>query len=112
MAAWLKSQGSKAADVAGGRNWISFNGGATQVQNAFGTEIHRYNVNGELHYANATAPSIPAAMSGVVTGIRGLHDFKPRPRSIRRNSVARPYLQQFELRRPGRTRRHRHDLRH
>ena len=91
MAAWLKSQGFTTVDVARGRNWISFNGSAAQVQNAFGTEIHRYNVNGELHYANATAPSIPAAMSGVVTGIRGLHDFKPRPRSIRRNSVARPY---------------------
>ncbi len=77
--------------MARGRNWISFNGTAAQVQSAFGTEIHSYNVNGELHYANATAPAIPAAMRGIVTGIRGLHDFMPRPRSIRRNSVARPY---------------------
>jgi subtilase family serine protease len=91
MAAWLKSQGFGMVHVAHGRNWISFNGTAAQVQSAFGTEIHTYNVNGELHYANATPPAIPAAMSGIVTGIRGLHDFRPRPRSIRRNSVARPY---------------------
>jgi len=90
MAGWLKSQGFSMVEVARGRNWISFNGTAAQVQNAFRTEIHRYDVNGELHYANATAPSIPAAMSGIVTGIRGLHDFKPRARNIRRNSLARP----------------------
>jgi subtilase family serine protease len=90
MAGWLKSQGFSMVEVAHGRNWISFNGTAAQVQNAFRTEIHRYAVNGELHYANATPPSIPAVMSGIVTGIRGLHDFKPRARNIRRNSLARP----------------------
>jgi subtilase family serine protease len=90
MAGWLRSQGFSMVEVAHGRNWISFNGTAAQVQNAFRTEIHRYDVNGELHYANATAPSIPRAMSGVVTGIRGLHDFKPRARNIRRNSLVRP----------------------
>jgi len=90
MAGWLKSQGFSLVEVAHGRNWISFNGTAAQVQNAFRTEIHRYDVNGQLHYANATAPSIPRAMSGVVTGIRGLHDFKPRARNIRGNSLARP----------------------
>ncbi len=91
MAAWLKLQGFSMVHAARGRNWISFNGTAAQIQNAFGTEIHSYNVNGELHYANVTAPKIPAAMSGIVTGIRGLHDFKPRPMNVRRNSVARPY---------------------
>lgn len=91
MAAWLKSQGFNSIQIAHGRNFISFNGTAAQVQSAFGTEIHRYNVKGELHYANATAPSIPAAMSGVVVGIRGLHDFKPRSHAIRRNFAARPY---------------------
>jgi subtilase family serine protease len=91
IAGWLKAHGFSLVHVARGRNWISFNGSAAQVQSAFGTEIHHYNVNGELHYANATAPSIPAAVRGIVTGIRGLHDFRPRPRSIRRNSVARPY---------------------
>ena len=97
MAAWLKLQGFSMVHVARGRNWISFNGTAAQIQNAFGTEIHSYNVNGELHYANATAPTIPAAMSGIVTGIRGLHDFKPRPMNVRRNSVARPYYYSSSL---------------
>jgi subtilase family serine protease len=90
MAAWLKSKGFTMIQQARGRNWISFTGTAAQVQNAFGTEIHHYNVNGELHYANATAPQIPAALSGVVTGFRGFDDFRPRPHGIRRNTGIHP----------------------
>lgn len=89
MAAWLKTQGFTGIHIANARNFVSFNGTAAQVQSAFGTEIHRYNVNGELHYANATAPKVPSAMSGVVTAIRGLHDFLPRPMGIRKH--VRPF---------------------
>ena len=85
---WLKKQGFTAIHVARTRNWISFSGTAAQVQSAFGSEIHTYNVNGELHFANATAPRIPAALAGMVSGFRGLNDFKPKPTGIRR---ARPY---------------------
>src|SRR4029077_14889472 len=90
MAAWLKAKGFTVMDMARGRNWISFTGTAAQVNSAFGTEIHRYNLNGELHYANATSPLIPAALMGVVVGMRGLHDFRPKPMGIRRNSGLRP----------------------
>src|ERR1035437_644736 len=90
MAAWLKAKGFSMIQVARGRNWISFTGTAAQVQSAFGTEIHHYNVNGELHYANATPPVVPAALGGVVAGLRGLHDFLPRPMGIRRNAGVRP----------------------
>lgn len=91
IAAWLKAQGFSMIQVARGRNWVSFTGTAAQVQSAFRTEIHRFNVNGELHYANATAPSIPSAIAGVITGIRGLHDFRPKPMGIKREFAARPY---------------------
>jgi Pro-kumamolisin, activation domain len=77
--AWLKSQGLTVDRVANGRNWIVFSGTATQIENAFRTEIHRYNVNGEMHFANAVPPSIPAALSGIATGFRGLDDFGPKP---------------------------------
>ena len=53
-------------------------GTAGAAGRAFGTEIHRYLVNGEAHYANSTAPSIPAAFAAVVTAVRGLNDFRPR----------------------------------
>jgi uncharacterized protein (TIGR03437 family) len=76
---WLKSQGLT-ADVARGRNWITINGTADQVGKAFGTEIHRYQVDGETHFANATNPTVPAPLSGLVADITGLHDFHMKPR--------------------------------
>jgi subtilase family serine protease len=84
VTAWLKTQGFQNVQVARGRNWFMFSGTAAQVQSAFGTEIHRYKVDGEAHVANATSPRIPAALSGIVVGIRGLDDFFLKPRTIKR----------------------------
>src|ERR1700690_1037207 len=84
MVAWLASHGFTMIQPARGRNWISFSGTAAQVENVFGTEIHHYNVKGELHYANAAAPKIPAALAGIVVGVRGLDDFHPRPMGVKR----------------------------
>ncbi len=89
IVSWLTSQGFTQISPSRGRNWISFTGTASQVESAFGTEIRRYNVKGVVHYANATPPNIPAALSGVVTGFRGLHDFRPTPRAQKR---ALPYF--------------------
>ncbi len=77
---WLKSQGFTITNTARGRNWMSFSGTAQQVKSAFHTEIHRYSVNGETHYANASDPSIPSALADVVSSIRGLNDFRMHPR--------------------------------
>jgi hypothetical protein len=77
--AWLKSQGLTVGNVANGRNWINFSGTASQIESAFRTEIHRYDVNGEKHFANSTPPSIPAALSGIANGFLGLDDFRPKP---------------------------------
>jgi subtilase family serine protease len=81
---WLKSQGFQNIQTARGHNWFMFSGTAAQIQSAFGTEIHRYKVDGEVHVANATSPKIPAALSGIVVGIRGLDDFFLRPRTIKK----------------------------
>lgn len=84
LTTWLTSEGFTQVHPARGRNWVSFTGTAQQVEAAFGMEMHRYNVNGELHYANATAPKVPASLAGVATGFRGLTDFRPRPRARER----------------------------
>ena len=81
ITAWLQSQGFTVDSVANGRNWVRFSGSAGQVKNSFQTELHRYVVNGETHFANATEPTIPAALQNIVVGIRGLNDFRPKPRS-------------------------------
>ena len=79
ITAWLTAQGFHVEYVARGRNWVTFSGSAAQVERAFGIEIHRYNINGEMHVANASAPKIPAALAGIVTGLDGLHDFHLKP---------------------------------
>lgn len=79
---WLGDQGFTGIQVARGRNWFVFSGTAAQVQSAFGTEIHKYNVNGEKHVANSAPPKVPAALAGVVSTIRGLDDFHLKPRVV------------------------------
>ncbi len=79
IAAWLASQGFQVEELAQARNWIACSGTAQQVAHTFGAAIHRYEVNGEPHFANATEVSIPEALSGVIGAIQGLHDFNPKP---------------------------------
>jgi subtilase family serine protease len=91
ITAWLKAQGFTMISPAHGRDWVSFTGTAAQVQSALGSEIHKYEVNGETHYANSSVPQIPTAISGIVVGFRGLDDFQPRPHNVRRNAQVHPY---------------------
>ena len=75
--AWLQSHGFEVKGPTAGRTAIEFSGTARQIQETFHTEIHNYQVNGELHHANATDPQIPAALAPVVAGISTLNDFHP-----------------------------------
>lgn len=81
IVAWVKSQQLTVTSVARGRNAVILKGTAAQAGSAFGTEIHMYLVNGETHYANATEPSLPAALQGVVQAIHGLHNFRMKART-------------------------------
>src|SRR5271166_699218 len=81
LTSWLKSQGLTVAAVSRGKSWIAVSGTAAQMEGAFQTELHRYLVEGEMHFANATEPSVPAAFSGVIHGFRGLNDFRMKPKS-------------------------------
>ena len=76
---WLRSQGFRVGNVAAGRNVVEFSGSAGQIRQAFGTEIHKFVVNGEEHWANASDPQIPAALAPVVRGIVSLHNFRKQP---------------------------------
>ena len=61
-----------------GRDFVTFTGTAGQVERAFHTSIHRYEVRGEKHYANASEPSVPAQFADLIAGVRGLHNFHPK----------------------------------
>jgi subtilase family serine protease len=76
---WLQSQGFNIERVANSHTSITFSGTAAQVEAAFQTEMHRYQIAGESHFANATNLSIPAALAGIVRSVRNLDDFRPHP---------------------------------
>jgi subtilase family serine protease len=82
ISSWLSSHGFQINSVAKGRNVIDFSGNAAKVREALHTEIHHYVVRGEDHWANASDPQIPAALSPVAAGVNTLHNF-------RRKSMAR-----------------------
>jgi subtilase family serine protease len=87
IAGWLHRQGFSNIIPARSRTWIGFSGTAAQVASTLHTTIHQYldSASGEMHYANATEPSLPGAFRGVVAAISGLNDYRPRPRSIIRH---------------------------
>lgn len=72
---WLAQQGFTVNRVSKGKTIIEFSGNAGQVQQAFHTEIHKYVVNGEEHWANASDPQIPVALAPVVAGVATMHNF-------------------------------------
>ncbi len=80
--AWLESHGFVVSAVTAGRTAIEFSGTAGQVQEAFRTSIHTYQVTidgrSERHHAIASDPQIPAALAPLVAGISTLNDFQPR----------------------------------
>jgi len=80
VASWLRSQGLIVDRVARGRNWITFSGSARNIETALHTELHRYLVNGAMHFAMAIEPSIPEAFAPVAGGFTGLDDFGPAAR--------------------------------
>jgi len=85
VTSWLTSQGLTVDGVSRNRNEIRFSGTVGQVEYALKTEIHNYAIHGEQHFANAADVSLPAAFSRQVLSVRGLDDFRPKPR-VRRAS--------------------------
>jgi pseudomonalisin len=72
---WLASSGFVVDEVAKGRLWINFSGSIADVERVFHTQIHNYNVKGQLRHANVNDPSIPRGLSDLVAGIVSLHNF-------------------------------------
>jgi hypothetical protein len=74
---WLELHGFKVNVVYPSGMVIDFSGTVEQVREAFRTEIHDLEVNGEKHVANMRDPRIPAALAPAVVGIVSLNDFRP-----------------------------------
>ncbi len=72
---WLGSHGFAVSKVNPGKGTLEFSGSVAQMREAFHTQIHKYAVNGESHYANANDPQIPAALAPVIGGFASLNNF-------------------------------------
>ena len=83
LAIWLESEGFSVRQFARAGNWIAFSGSAGQIARTFHTELHRYQADGESHFANSTAPWIPEALAGLVSELHGLNDYHPKPSRIK-----------------------------
>lgn len=79
VSGWLRSQGLTITAVSRSRTFVTVSGTAAQVQAAFQTPIHQVQTNGNLHFANLSAPTLPAPIAKIVGTITGLDDFRLKP---------------------------------
>jgi trimeric autotransporter adhesin len=73
---WLGTHGFRVTKVNAGKQTLEMSGTVGQFRNTFHSQIHKYQVNGQMHYANATNPQIPAAMAPVFGGFASLNNFQ------------------------------------
>ena len=72
---WLVQQGFKVEKVARSKRFIQFSGTVDQVETAFRTEMHSYQINGHTRVSNNADISVPAALRPVITGVPTLNSF-------------------------------------
>jgi hypothetical protein len=92
---WLVQQGFSVDLVASGKRLIEFSGTVANVEAAFQTEMHYYDVGGQLHISANSEVSVPAAIRPVVAAIPTLHDFFKQhnhtpPRTVRAGRAIGP----------------------
>ena len=84
---WLEDNGFQVNVVYSSNMFIDFSGTASQVENAFHTQVRNYEVNGVTHIANNRDPQIPTALAQVVAGPVGLNNFPPRAMHVQAKST-------------------------
>ncbi len=72
VVSFLQSQGFTVTTVAANNQLIDATGSIAQAQYAFNTRINNYRLGSRTFYANATAPSLPASLTSLITSIGGL----------------------------------------
>jgi subtilase family serine protease len=70
---WLASEGFALGAVSKDRITVSASGTAAQVENAFGTGLENYKVNGRVVRMATRELSVPASLAGSVVGAMGIN---------------------------------------
>jgi subtilase family serine protease len=87
VTSWLRGQGLEVVRVSRSRTFVEVRGTTAAAEAAFGVQLHRYRVNGTTLRAPDRAPTVPAALAGVVRGVTGLVDAHPVPQHVRPAAV-------------------------
>jgi subtilase family serine protease len=69
---FVEAAGLAVTGVAGNRSYLSASGTVATVQEAFGTSLKQYDLQGRTIRAAATAPTIPDSLQGQVIALSGL----------------------------------------
>ena len=77
--AWLASQGLEVHEDSPLGARVTFSGTVDDLNAAFRTDLRRYDVGGEVHYAMQAAPALPVDLAEMVADITNTHDFHPKP---------------------------------
>jgi len=76
---WLQSRGFHIESTARGHDRITFSGNAAQVQAAFGTGLHYYRTDGELHFAPQSDLTLPTELASMTAAVLHISNFRPKP---------------------------------
>lgn len=79
---WLTSRGFHIDTVSSSRDRITFSGTASQVQAAFGSELHIYRFQNETHFGPATDLTLPSSLAAVTSAVLHLTNLRPHPNSV------------------------------
>ena len=71
---WVQSQGLTVDSVSPSRTRLTVSGTAAQIQTAFALTMHRFRVGARDHFANTSAPTLPAVVAPLISGVSGLDD--------------------------------------
>ena len=88
VTAWLEARGLNVVETPDSKTFVVFEGTAAQVESAFHTEMHTYATSDAKFYSNSSEPSVPADLAAVVSGFRGLNNFRMKPRAVRKNPAS------------------------
>jgi len=102
--AWLEQSGFTVTAISKGGNWIEFAGTSRQVNQAFRTELHYFQLYGKRYVANTRDISLPESIAQISGGPLSLNNFpKHPPANLESAAASRTELQQKVTLKPNLT---------
>lgn len=85
---WLEQSGLTVNSLAKSGRWIEFSGSSRQVEAAFHTEMHYFELAGNRYVANSADISLPASVARISAGIVSLNNFPKHPPTLLSTGIA------------------------